>query len=290
MEISKKKYLFYLLFPIIFIAIFFIVGILSPTSDAATVSETFTPGFPFNNLPVIVFYALCFVFWFVGAIIGAVIFGYGLGPLYLFIHKNIMGRKLDYGIIEVSNPNPDKFNGAFKNFFPALLTLNLAILISTEESIMISLLNDGIDALPGTYMRLILFLISFTTIFGMGLFSPAWMLEESGLVCSNNEKLKKKRGLIEVKSVGGWFNYFLKGYAGISVMISFYKILGDYIIEGIQLTGFVLIGILPIIIMMVMWPAAVVLDITSDHRRKYLLKYATKFGIVDQLTVSIEKK
>jgi len=51
--------------------------------------------------------------------------GYVLGPLFLYIHKKIIGRKSIYGIQQRAKINV--FKGTFKAFFPTLLSFSLSL-------------------------------------------------------------------------------------------------------------------------------------------------------------------
>lgn len=64
-------------------------------------------------------------------IIGFIIGGYLFTPLFMLIHKKILGRNLLYGIKEMRKPK--EFKGAFLScLFPALLAFNIGILLSDE--------------------------------------------------------------------------------------------------------------------------------------------------------------
>ena len=71
-------------------------------------------------------------------------------------------------------------------------------------------------------MVTLLALLALMTGISMGIFSSVWFLLDAGIVYTNKEKVKDLAQPTEVRSVGGWYNYLLKGYAGISVILSFY--------------------------------------------------------------------
>jgi hypothetical protein len=223
------------------------------------------------------------------SIVGAIVFGYLLGPLFLLIHKKTIGRNMRYGIVELNDPKPDKFKETFKSFFPALMALNLAFIIAQSTTIQTAIMDPQYYGLPGDEMRLIFFFLSFTSIIGIGLFSGAWMLDNCGLIYSNEALVAKKKKIKEARSVGGWYIYFLKGYAGISVLISLYSFLMDYINAGIQISGFFFVGALPFVIVIIMLPSIIILDITSDHRKNYMQKFLRKLDITEGLAVKVEK-
>ena len=66
------------------------------------------------------------------SIIAYFIGGYLLTPLLIFLHKKIIGRNLLYGITE--RDKPSEFKGVFLNsIFPALLAMNITIILSNES-------------------------------------------------------------------------------------------------------------------------------------------------------------
>ena len=67
------------------------------------------------------------------AIIGGLLGGYLLGPIFLYLHKSTIGRKMEYGI-EIRE-KPEKFNYTFRALFPALTSINLALLLVINEDI-----------------------------------------------------------------------------------------------------------------------------------------------------------
>ena len=128
----------------------------------------------------------------------------------------------------------------------------------------------------------------------MALFSPAWFLQDSGIVYTNKEKVRNTTKPIELKSVGGWYIGFLKGYTGISVIITFYS----FVIELLsQLTGdqfhfsiplFLLL--LPILLCLWAMPAILLFELTREKRRKFVLKWANKLDITEDLNMEIIQK
>ena len=196
---------------------------------------------------------------------------------------------MSYGIAEVKDPNPGKFKGTFKSFFPALMAFNLAFIIAKSATIQTIFLIPDVYGMPGDEMRLISLFMIITSIIGMGLFSSAWMLDECGLIYTNEKQLEKKKKIKEARSVGGYYVYFLKGYAGISVIISLYTFLMEYAEAGIQISGFIFVAILPLEMVVLMIPSMIVLDIMSDSRKQYMQKFLKKLEITEELTVKVER-
>jgi hypothetical protein len=218
------------------------------------------------------------------SIIGGVLIGYLLGPLFMLAHKKIIGRKMIYGI--QNKPKPEIFKDIFlKGFFPSLMAMNFALLFAFDPAIQRIAINNSEDAIAPmlTFNVLLALMIGIS----MGLFSPVWFLLDAGIVYSNKEKVKDTSYPTEVRSVGGWFMPLLKGYAGISVILSFYtfflliyNIIGPAeVMKGMNLMFLILYPILPFVITIVIIPAFIVLDLTYNHRKKFILKQAKKLGI-----------
>ena len=282
---GKKKYFK----PLIISAI--VIGALSAMMLNPEVANSpgFTPLIPIDSLGLQFLY--CFTWIWVGAIIG-IFFSYLLAPLFLYIHKLVIGPKMTYGIQEVRDPNPDKFKGIFKGFFPALMALNFAIIFSITtvvKNLIFSSDNTAdMDSPVGAVLGVVI-LLALTSGIAMALFSPVWLLIDSGIVYSNQKKLEKKKLPIEVRSVGGWYLFILKGYAGISVIFAFYSIVSEYMtVESENFGGIIFFVLLPIIISLFMLPSIIIFDKTSEHRKKYILKFATKYGIINNVQVKFE--
>jgi len=133
-------------------------------------------------------------------------------------------------------------------------------------------------------------LLSITIGISMFLFSSVWFLIDAGIVYSNAEKVENKRDLVEIRSVGGWYLYFLQGFAGIGLAFSFYVFIITMIqrgfFKGPELPLFL---ILPLIITILSIPAVILLDITIENRIKYILKWAKKFGIIKHVQIKFEE-
>ena len=74
-----------------------------------------------------------YFFSIIGAF-GGIFIGYILGPLFLYFHKKIIGRKMEYGIID--KPQPNKFNSYFKGFFPALMAIEFGFVVALNPIIL----------------------------------------------------------------------------------------------------------------------------------------------------------
>ena len=189
-----------------------------------------------------------------------------------------------YGIQE--KPKPEKFKKYFlRGLFPALMALNFALMFAFSSAIQrIATTDVGNE---NTAMLTLLALLALMTGISMGIFSSVWFLLDAGIVYTNKEKVKDIAHPTEVRSVGGWYNYLLKGYAGISVILSFYAFFWYMFevmeiskgIQGMAIMFIVFYPTLPLVITILSFPALILLDLTHNHRKKYMLKIAAKFKI-----------
>lgn len=219
-------------------------------------------------------------------IVGSVLGGYLLAPLFLFAQKNSVGRKMVYGIQESSRP--EMFKKAYmKSFFPALLALNFSLMLSDNVALQTLLIQEG-SAGSGNSMAEIMLISALFPLMGaigMGLFSPVWFLQDAGIVYSNKEKVKVTSDPIEVRSVGGWYLYIMKGYAGIAVIVSFYMFLSAIIESGETDNVLFLIiwPIMPFMLAFLYMPGIIALDMTYEKRKQFVIKTAEKFGITQKV-------
>lgn len=255
------------------------------------IGQSGQPGFtsilPIDSLGLQFLYF--FTWMWLGAIIG-IFFGYILAPLFLYIHKQIIGRSMTYGIQEIQDPNPNKFKGILKGFFPALMAINFALIFFEDPFIHSLIIGDMNPSDAVTIILGMVILLSVTSGIAIALFSPVWFLQDSGIIYSNKEKLEKKRLPLEVRSVGGWYLYLLKGYAGISVLLSFYIIFSNYATQELEnIPGLIFFLVFPITLTLLMIPSIIILEKITEHRTKYMQKYAKKFGIVKKVQVKFEE-
>ncbi len=98
----------------------------------------------------------------------------------------------------------------------------------------------------------------------------------------------------EVRNIGEWYSTILKGYAGIAVIFNYYEfivtvanfVLTNGINTGTVVNIFSLITY-PIVITIVVVPTIIVLDITREKRRGYLLKKVKELQIEKPMDVQI---
>jgi len=148
------------------------------------------------------------------------------------------------------------------------------------------------------YIPGFLVLLMFTISLGTLVFSPTWFLTDAGIMYSNKEKVAGTDQLIEVRTVGGRFTDFLRGYAGIGVALSYLQFLLSYMDEiggpilanPINLVAFLLFFFgIPIFLLISILPSLIIFDLMKERRLRFIRKLAEKMGIVDFVDISLEK-
>ncbi|MHA1491690.1 MAG: hypothetical protein ACTSRI_18795 [Promethearchaeota archaeon] len=214
---------------------------------------------------------------------------------YLFLHKHFVGRKMIYGIIERDAPKKSKV--IMRGVFPALATLNFALIFTPYLQEVILLESVFIDRPGQVYFLTFAILCIFTAAPSAGLFSGAWFLNDAGIGYSNKEKVRDTGEFIEFRSVGGWFHQFLKGYAGIGVIFSFYEIISVFLNSAVGTVSaniFDLIMLLVIVIplplygTLAMIPTLIFNDLLREKRIKFMRNQAKRMGITEELQYTID--
>jgi hypothetical protein len=235
-----------------------------------------------------------YVFWMsaLAGIIGILLIGYILTPLFLVAYRFTVGIRMTYGIQE--RPESKKLNIKFKALYPALMALQIALMFSTNQAIQNFALSTSYmnvsSNVPFIPMATVGAIIPLTFGIAMAIFSPIWFLLESGIVFTNKNKVEGMRDPVEVRSVGGWYHYLLKGYAGISVIISYTFFVVGIISEENFNPGVIIMVLLPLLMILMAIPGFILFDITDKHRQKYMRKIAGIFKISEPLENPLDIK
>jgi len=176
------------------------------------------------------------------------------------------------------------------------MAINFAMIFTFHPWVQDLVIIDKND--PRMILLTFVMLIPLMMGISMALFSGVWFLLDSGIVYTNRRRVLEKKYPVEVRSVGGWYLYLLKGYAGISVILTFYTFTSNiFNILGsggeIHWSTIVSLVPFPIFLSILALPAVIILDMTTKHREKYILRIAKKMGITgplqDPLNIQIAK-
>ncbi|MHA1293137.1 MAG: hypothetical protein ACTSQJ_10750 [Promethearchaeota archaeon] len=238
-----------------------------------------------SKFPIVLFVLLIPVM----AIIG-VLLGYILAPLFLLVYKKFFGRNMLFGIQD--RPNPEKFAGTLRGIFPSLMATSIALsLIYRPELVNNPLLSSFYEDPNGIILLFFILCTVFIT-FTVAFFSAAWFIIDSGIIATNKKKVKNKRDPIEVKSIGGWYIAFLKGYAGIGAVIGIYTFFGQMAqLYGNEMHISIPLIFIPLPILLALWilPSIIILDKTYENRKRYILNFGKKIGIINEIEVNIKE-
>ncbi|QEE14331.1 hypothetical protein DSAG12_00144 [Promethearchaeum syntrophicum] len=228
------------------------------------------------------------------SLLGGFLGGYFLSPLFIIIQMKVIGRNLIYATED--KPNSIKFKDFFsKIIFPSLFAFNLAFLLYKIPTVRQFILTPSYytDTDPITNIFVISALLPLVIAIAMIVFAPAYFIIDAGLIHTNKEKDKDVPIPTEVVSVGALYLNFLKGYAGIAVIINFYTLIFE-ISESLASGGTMTIifsiawPIMPLLIAFIILPVIIAFDVTFDSRKQYILKFCRKMGINKTLTIQIE--
>ena len=175
------------------------------------------------------------------------------------------------------------------------MTINLSLLLTTPVIISLSVGSDPssfIDDLS-TFLALLMFTIGLASI----LFSATWFLMDSGVLYSNFKKAGDTPKPVEIRSVGRWYGQFLKGYAGVSVVLSyigFMELFIPQLANDLSIPLFVMLLIVfipfPLIIVVPIIPALIISDRLKENRIRFIREKARKLGITSNAEVNFELK
>jgi len=266
------------------ILIAFVVG----TGYNPSGSYDLTPLLPFNDfqfelpLTLLITMAAC--------IVGALVFGYIFSCPLLFFHKKLIGRKLRYGIQE--NYRTKKFKETFRGFFPMLMAINFALMILQERELSLLFIDESqIQNSGAGYIYAVFVLVMIISGGTVGIFSSIWFLMDSGIVYVK-KKEKRINNPVEIRSVGGCYLTILKGYASISTIITFYLFIfeqvlaftpSEMIFEWFIIILIIALILLPVFLSLLVLPSLIILDKIYDKRKRYILEYAKKLGIIEKI-------
>ena len=178
---------------------------------------------------------------------------------------------------------PDILKITFKPFFPALLSIHLALLFANNPKVINMILIDPSGELaPILTLTLLIVISSFVS---MALFSPIWFLLDSGIIYSNKDIVKTRREPIEVRSVGSWFMNQLRGYSTIALIVTYITFYIEMLLwfGPMDISTPLLLLLFPFILSVLCLPTIIALEFTIKHRNKYLHKFANKLGIIKKV-------
>ena len=116
------------------------------------------------------------------------------------------------------------------------------------------------------------------------MFSPAYFLLDGGVVYSTEDRARGSGRPGEVRAVGGWFNDYLRGYAGLSVVFSYLLFVFRYVTTfGMELIFMLFWVGLPFFVAVSTIPTFIYLDKVRGRTTAYVRGFAEKRGIGSEI-------
>jgi hypothetical protein len=223
------------------------------------------------------------------SLLGYLIGGYLFSPIYLYFHVLFFKKRVTYGI---STNNYTGFKYGSEGIFSSLMAINFTLLLQSIPGLVTSVTNLSTTD-PLSYIKSFAVLLMFTTLIATMLFSPSWFLTDSGILYTNEKSLNKTNRPSEIRSVGRWYGQFLKGYAGVSVILTYYEFISIFLFDVSEL-GILFIVLLlmfipfPLLLIVPTIPTLIIADKIKERRIKYIYKLAKKFGITSTADISFQ--
>ncbi|MHA2289393.1 MAG: hypothetical protein ACXABG_11465 [Promethearchaeota archaeon] len=297
----RNLIIFYFLYVVFWLILSAVMrAIIFPEGTPKTIVQ-FVPADDVLNILVLFFLVLIPISGIIGALLG----GYVLSPIIMMLHKYFYRSTKFYSIQFESSEK--KVSLLKSSFYPVLLAVNLSFVFLTPEIISSILEADVITEIAislriPVFIRILSQTILLVFTFGAAtvLFSPVWLLKDSGIVFTTKNKVESSNEIFLIKSIGEWFRTLLRGYAGIGVIFTYIFVIYDFMILFIMNIGlpgnmlnipslFLWLG-LPFYLIFSMIPAVIVHDALKKSRLSYVRKIARKIGIKDKAIVSFELK
>jgi len=207
------------------------IELLVISTIAITVFFTYIGVFPFDD--VLGIYRILpgdtlidFIWlYMLSGIIGLVLYFItpNISNFLLRMHRSIRGRNARYYLQTIDHQvsGTDQLR---RTLIPAFAALGISYSISNIQTIANTIfVSEGFVAIAEEAQSIIsslslLFILLLVACFIMLVFTPIWLLQDSGVVC----ELEKKPGTIsEIEGVGNWYLKMMKGFAGISTIVAY---------------------------------------------------------------------
>lgn len=266
-------------------------------------------GFPFGGLSAfwdgLLDYLLLPLVVLVGGLVGGVL----LTPLYLLVHWLVYRRSRFYGFVRVRRP-PSVLRWLRRAILPSLFGVQAGLFLAIG---LVAGGGAGLVVWPplvagGSPVWQILLTWTYTLLLGLpitfALVTPTWLLDDAGLVISN-VPLKPSAGgeeadLPQVSGVGTWLSRLLKGYAGIAVVLSYASIMTGAMTEAWQillynpaelaffLGDLIIFPLMPVYLMFLSLPLIIVFDRLRGWIQRYVRRLGKRLAIAKSLNVAVE--
>ena len=198
---------------------------------------------------------LPFFFMFIMLLLGPVI-----ALILIRLHKILKLKKYDYFVVK----SEKKLSGIrilLRSIFPGLLAINIAMYISFSSTLSSYIYYDPENIGATIEYAAVIVGIPVASL----LVLPLWILQSLGLMCSKNVELYKRPVTPDIEGVGQFYFKMLKGYVGISTVISYSWILVDIFQTSTDIRATLLMVFIdPIVIIMIFMLISLVFEMRAD--------------------------
>jgi hypothetical protein len=268
-------------------------------------------GFPFGGLSAFWDGLLDYLLLPLVILVGGLVGGAVLTPLYLLVHWLVYRRSRFYGFVRVRRPQ-SMFRWLRRAILPSLFGVQAGLILATG---LVGAGGAGLVVWPplvasASQVSQILLTWTYTLLIGLpitfALVTPTWVLDDAGLVISNVPLKPSGDGeeadLPQVSGVGTWLSRLLKGYAGIAVVLSYATIMTGALAEAwlllisnpaelaFFLGDLIIFPLMPVYLMFLSLPLIIVFDRMRGWIQRYVHRLGKRIAINKSLSVVVEVK
>jgi len=211
-----------------------------------------------------------FFFMFIMLLLGPI-----MAPVLIVLHKQIKLRKFEYFVVKIEK----KLSGSrilLRAIFPGLLAVNIAMYISFSNSLSSYIYSDPNNVGATIEYAAIIIGVPIASL----LVLPLWILQFSGLMCSKRVELYKRPVTPDIESVGQFYIKMLKGYVGISTVVSYTLVLLEILQTSSNLySAILMVFIDPIVIIMIFMLISLVFEMRASKLNLRVNKSLEKLNI-----------
>ena len=271
----EKRFVLPAMLSILFIILAFILSII-PIIGEKDLSYDLIPIIPGNIIIDVTFavfipYLFLIVWLYLGPIIA---------PGFVKLHKLIKLNKYDY-FITTTDKKRSGVRILARSILPGMLAVNIAIYITLYGGINNIILIDG--SLPNNIPSVIEYA---SILIGIPIASfiiiPLWMIQTSGLMGSKRMESYNHPVSPDIESVPQFYIKLLKGFAGISFIITYSLILYQYFTTA-DFSGsyspILVVFLDPILIILYSLPIALIMELREEKIKAKMQKYLEKMKI-----------
>jgi hypothetical protein len=158
-----------------------------------------------------------------------------------------------------------------RSIFPGLLAVNIAIYLTLYGTLNHLFVVDG-----GGAQDLPVVIEWISIIIGAPVASliiiPLWMLDSSGLMCAKKIEEYNRPVAPDIESVGRFYKKLLKGFVGISTVISYSLILYQYFTTTSDFSTIFIVFIDPIVIIFTFVPISLFVETRAPSYNKRIME------------------